>query len=132
MGQFVELNHVLANGGFVEVGRIARPIIFVAQSPDDDRWMIEMLIDHVFQHSTSLLLVDLSPNAATAPRNLLPNQNAQSITCVEHNPRLLIMSQADEVDAHLFHHFHFGNDCFFGHGRGNASMIFVTVRPTQE
>ncbi len=60
-----------------------------------------MLVDHVPEHVAALLLVAFAGHAATAPGNLLPDQQPQLIAQIEHQRRLLIMAQAHKICAHF-------------------------------
>ena len=92
-----------------------------------------MLGYHIRQHTFRLSAISFIPHTTTAPGNFFPNQNAQFITKIQNDFRLLIMPQTDEIHTHLFHHFHFLYHLFLSHGSSYSCMILVPVcSPQQE
>ena len=51
---------------------------------------------------------------------------------MEHEFRLLVMSQADEVGPHLLDLVQFATCLFIGHGSPHAGMVVVTVGAVQQ
>src|SRR5690606_17157527 len=70
--------------------------------------------------------------SAAAPRYLFPHQYAQAIACLEDDARLLVMSESDEIDAHLLHHVHFLPDHVFGHCRTDAGVVFMAMGTAEQ
>ena len=91
-----------------------------------------MLSNHIRQHPFSLPAIVLITDSATTPGNFLPDQNAQFITEIQNDFRLLIMSQTNEIHSHLLHHLHFLYHLLLSHGSGHACMIFMPVRTSQQ
>src|SRR5690606_31603922 len=83
-------------------------------------------------HPPGLLFIPLAPQSPAAPRNFFPNEDTKAVTRFKYNARLLIMSQPDEINAHLFHHPHFPPDHVFRHGRSHTRMVLVPMRPPQQ
>src|SRR6185312_5949897 len=55
----VESRHKRADRLLIFGRKLSRPIIFIAESPEDDCRTVVMLIDHVAQHAMRLLLPHL-------------------------------------------------------------------------
>ncbi|MNC20893.1 hypothetical protein D3C75_688600 [compost metagenome] len=74
VGQLMQLLHKAADGFLIEVVVVPFPVIFIAQSPDNDGRVVVMLVDHGPEHVPALRLVRLIAQPAAAPGNLLPYQ----------------------------------------------------------
>ena len=68
--------------------------------------MIRVLVDHVAQHASSLLLIALTAKSAAAPGDLFPRQQTQFVTHIEYDARLLMMAQANEVGPKILNQPH--------------------------
>ena len=77
VGHCVEFTHEGADGVLLKLGEVAGPVVFIAQSPEDDAGMMAVLVDHGSQHVAGLLAVALSAESATAPGNLFPHEQSQ-------------------------------------------------------
>src|SRR5690349_24865352 len=102
MRERVELDHERADLVLVKLFKITGPVVLVAETPNDHRRMIAMLIDEIAQHAARLFLVAFAAEAAATPRNLLPHEQAQLVAHFEHRARLLVMAEPDEVSAEIF------------------------------
>ena len=101
MGQLVQLAHEGADRLLVEHLEVAGPVVLVAQAPQDDRGVVAVLVDHRASMSRACWLVALAAEAAAAPGDLLPDQQAQLVAQVQRQARLLVVAEPDEVGAHL-------------------------------
>src|SRR6185295_14800837 len=86
-----------------------------------------MLIDQVAQHAARLFLVALATEPATTPRNLFPYEQPELVAQIENRARLLKVSETDEVCAEIFDQLHLFAHELFGHRRGDAGVIFMTL-----
>ncbi|MNR00069.1 hypothetical protein D3C85_1158290 [compost metagenome] len=59
-----------------------------------------MLLDHRGKHVDALLAILWSTQSAAAPWNFFPDKNPKLIAEIEHDTRLLIMTEADEIRPH--------------------------------
>ena len=91
-----------------------------------------MLVDHGAQHVLRLLAVAFAPEAAAAPGNLLPNQDAKLITELEDAARLLVVAEPDEIHAHVLHQADFLFHQVVGHRRAEARVILMPVCAAEE
>ena len=89
--------------------------------------MVVVLRDHVAQGAAAHLLEDVVADAAAAPGNLFPHEQAEPVAELEHAARLLVVREADEVCAHVFDELHLLIEQVVGHGRSVAGVIFVAV-----
>lgn len=128
MRLIVQLLHESVDLLLAEVGDVTRPVILVAQAPNNHRGMVVVLVDHIAQHASGLLLVSLSSQPAAAPRYFLPDQQAQLVTGFEHGARLLIVSESDEVRPHLLDQLHLLASELFGHRRAEQGVVLVAMR----
>ena len=110
----------------------AGPVVFVAQAPHDHTGVIEVLVDHVGEHEARLVLPFFVAYAGAAPRRFFPNQNAKLVAEIEHQFRLLIMAEADEVRAHRLDQLHLGADERVRLGGREAGMVHVALRAAQQ
>ena len=94
--------------------------------------MMTMLGDHIFEHPMSLLLILFSPYSTTTPGNLFPHEDAERVAEVEYEVALLVMSQTDEVGAHVLDLLHLLSDLLIGHSGTHSSMVFMAMRALQE
>src|SRR5262249_34446624 len=124
----VQLSHEGADLVLVEFGEVARPVILVAQTPNDHGRMVVVLVDHVAEHSPSLFLVVLASQTTAAPGNLFPDEQAELVAAVEHSAGLLIVAQPDEVRAHLLDQLHLGANQLFAHRRTEQGVVLVAMR----
>ena len=91
-----------------------------------------MLPDHVLQHAMGLRLIGIAAHAPSAPGNLFPHQQPQRVAELQHEVRLLIVSEADEVGTHLLDLLHLAAYLLVGHRGTHASMVFVSMRSLQQ
>ena len=91
----------------VDARVLGGPVVFVAEAPEKDRWggcsagrscCGACAAAHFFE--------DVVADAAAAPRNLFPDEDAESVAEIEHAARLLVVGEADEVCAHLLDELH--------------------------
>ena len=69
--------HKSTDSPFIELTEIVGPIVFVAQSPDNNGRVIMMLIDHISQHTAGLFLIYRTSQASAAPGNFFPDKDTQ-------------------------------------------------------
>ena len=127
-----QLRHECTNRILIHRRILGRPIIFVAETPQNDARMIAMLIDHRRQLVLRHLLPRSVADAAAAPRQLLPHQQPKLIAQLEHQPRLLIVREPDEVRAHLLNHLHLFARHIIRNRRRIPSMVFMPMRSAQQ
>ena len=132
MRQRVQLGHETSNGVGVKGGEVARPVVFISQAPQDDRWMIVMLVNEVAQHVPALLPVPFAPQTAPAPGNFLPDQQAQLVAQIQHQRCLLVVSQPHEIRPHVLDLAERLAHDLVRHGRRDAGMVLVIVGAAQE
>ncbi len=114
-------------------GRIfAGPVVLIAQAPHEHTGVVEVLVDHVGEHERASVLPFFVAHAGAAPRRLLPHQQAEFVAEIQHQPRLLIVAEADEVRAHRLHQFHLGANQLVGLRGGKAGMVHVALRAPQQ
>ena len=128
----IQFTHQTAYLALFKFREIVRPIIFITQSPDNDRRMIVVLGDHINQHILRLVAICFITDSTTAPRNLFPHKNSQFVTKIEDDFRLLIMTKAYKIDAHFLHHLHLMDHLLFSHGRSHTCMIFMAMSTSQQ
>ena len=132
VGDAVQLGKQRADLVLVEFLEVTGPVVFVAKSPENDGGVVAVLVDHVAEHAPRLLLVALATHAAAAPRDLFPNQQAQLIALIEHDARLLVMRETDEIRAHLLDHRHLFADKVLRHRGRQAGVILVAVCASEQ
>src|SRR5262249_3002207 len=120
--------HEGAHAFFVEGFEVAGPIVLVAEAPEDHRRVIAVLVDHIAQHAPCLLAIIGAADAATAPWDLLPHDEAEFVAQLEREAGALIMAEADEVAAHLFHELEFLADQVVGESGGESRVVLVALR----
>ena len=93
--QVAHLRHERANRLLIDARIFGRPVIFVAETPQNDR------TDgcNADRSSSSACPSPFcchvrAADAAAAPRHLLPHQQAELIAQLQHQPRLLIVRRA--------------------------------------
>ena len=116
----------------VDLGILGGPVVLVAEAPQQNAGMVVVLRDHVAQGAAAHLFEDVIANAATAPGNLLPHEEAEPVAVLEHAPRLLIVRQPDEICAHVLDEVHLLVEQVVGHRRCVAGVVFVAMRPAQQ
>ncbi len=94
--------------------------------------MVVVLGDHVAEHAASHLFEGVVADSGAAPGDLLPNEDAETVAELEHAARLLVVSKADEVRAHILDELHLLVDEVVGHGGGVACVVFVAVGSAEE
>ena len=91
-------------------------IDFIGDSPGDNRGMIAILRDQFAQLLTRIVgqrgarLELAAPRPGGDQRNFIPHQQAIAVGEIVDRLAMLIMRQADRVDAHLAHDRHVGGD----------------------
>src|ERR1035437_5694765 len=132
MRKVAHLGHEGANRLLIEDRILVWPVVLIAQSPENDGGVIVMLVDHVREHIPDIALERLVPHPGSAPRNLFPNQQAELIAQIEHQPILLVMRQPDEVGAHLADHLHFLAYQVVAHCGSHPCMIGMAMCAAQK
>ncbi len=94
--------------------------------------MVVVLLDHVAQRPAAHLLEDVVADAAAAPGNLLPHEDAESIAELKHATRLLVVGEANEVGSHLFDELHLLLDEVIGHPGRVTGVVFVAMGSAKE
>src|SRR5215472_1140772 len=108
------------------------PVILIPQPPNDDRRMVVVLVDHVAQHSRGLLFPPVISSSGAAPGDLLPHQQPELIALLEHDSRLLVVTETYKVRAHFFDQPHLLPNQVFGHRCPDSRMIFMPLRAFEE
>ena len=132
MGKAVQLNHKRPDGIRVESFKIPGPAIFISQSPKNDGGMIEMLVNHRFKHGAALLLVTIAAKSPTTPWNLLPNKQAQFIAQLQDLRRLLVMTEPDEIRAHVLDLLKCLTNNLIRHGCADPGVVLVILGAAQQ
>ena len=57
VGEVIELFHKIPDLFLIEFREVARPVVLIAQSPDDDGGVVIMLADHVGHHPAGLVFI---------------------------------------------------------------------------
>ncbi len=78
------------------------------------------------------LLEDVVADAAAAPGNLFPDEDAEPVAVLEHAARLLVVGETDEVRAHVLDELHLLVDEVVGHGGCVACVVFVAMGSAEE
>jgi hypothetical protein len=92
-----------------------------------------MLINHIAQHVAALLTKSLAAQSTSAPRDFLPNQEAEFIAKIKHEWSLLVVTQTHKISPHFLHECEGLPDNGIGHSRSHAGVILVIVcAPEQE
>src|SRR5215216_6138202 len=94
--------------------------------------MVAMLIDHIAQHASRLLLVTFTAEAAATPRDLFPHEQTEFVAQVEDRARLLEMSESDKVCAEVLYQPHLFAHEIVCHRRSHAGVILVTLRAANQ
>ncbi len=132
MREHAQLLQIRADGLLVDLRILGRPVVLVAQTPQQNAGMVVVLRDHVAQRAAAHLLEDVVAHAAAAPGNLLPHQDAEPVAVLEHTPRLLVVPQPNEICAHVFDELHLLLEQFIRHRRRIACVVFVAAGPAQQ
>src|ERR1700679_3067432 len=132
MRQVAHLGHKTTDCRFIYAWILTRPVVFVAKSPENDGRMVIVLVDHVSEHVFRILLKRVAPNPGSAPRSLLPDQEAKLIAQVEHQSILLVMAEADKVCPHLADEAHFFANLIVTHCSRNSGVIGMALGAMQE
>ena len=80
MSQVVQLFHESAYLSFVKFREVIRPVIFVTQSPDNNRRMVPVRVNHIRQHPFGLCLIAFATQSAAAPGDFFPYEDTQFVT----------------------------------------------------
>src|SRR5690606_21998911 len=99
MGKIVQFLHERSYFLLVELFKIARPVVFIPQPPDNDRGVIVMLLYHIGQHPSGLRFINLAAQSTAAPRYFFPYQYTQAIARFQDDTRLLVMPKSNEIDT---------------------------------
>ena len=132
MGEVAHLGHEAADGGLIEAGVLVGPVVLVAETPENDRWVVTVLIDHVGEHIFGVLLEGLAADAGAAPGGLLPDHQAELVAEVEDEAVLLVVGEADEVRAHGADEAELFADEVVGHGGGDACVVGMARGAAEE
>src|SRR5690606_16636383 len=65
--QVIQFSHKRSYFLFIELLEVARPIVFIAEPPDDDRRVVMVLFNHMGQHPASLRFIHFASQSAAAP-----------------------------------------------------------------
>ena len=83
--------------GLLIVGVFGGPVVLVAEAPEENAGVVVVLGDHVAEHAARHLFEDVVADAAAAPGDLFPDEDAEPVAEIEHAARLLVVREADEV-----------------------------------
>jgi len=132
MREVSQFSEKVADGLLVDFGILARPVIFVAESPQQDAGMVIVLHNHGTQSAARHLFEGVVADATAAPGNLLPDEDAETVAEFQYPPRLLVVSKTNEVRAHLLDEVHLLLDQVVRHCCGVACVIFMAVRSAEK
>ena len=130
--EVVHLLHEFADGGFVDGGVLVGPVVFIAEAPDEDAGVVVMLLDEIGEGGFGLGLPLRVADAFAAPGGFFPDEDAELVAEVEHEFGLLIVREADEVDAHFFHERELLAEEVFGLSSGEVRVVHVALRAVEE
>ena len=132
VGEAVEFGHEGADRLLVKRGKVAGPVVLVAEAPEDHRRVVPVLVDQRPEHVAALLPVAFAAEPAAAPGDFLPDEQPQLVAEVEDERCLLIVAEADEVGPHLLDLGHRAADHVVGHGCRDSRVVFVVMRAAEE
>src|SRR6202035_1031877 len=132
MGLTVQLFDERDNFLFAVVGKISGLVTLISKTPENDRRMVIVLVDHRVKHGKRLPLVMLASEASAPPRYFLPNQQAEFIAEIKHRAWLLIMAAPDAMRAHLLNQLHLCAYKIIRHARPQARMVFFALCASQQ
>src|ERR1039458_3178230 len=127
MGQVPHLRHERSDCRLIDARIFIGPIVLVAESPENDGWVVVMLVDHVREHVFRILLKGMIADAGAAPWRLFPNHESKLIAQVDHQPVLLVVAEADEVCAHVADQTHLFSYQFVAHCSSDSDMVGVAL-----
>ena len=114
------------------LGILVRPIILVAQPPQNDGRVVVVLVDHVRQHALRILLKGLAADPRATPRNLFPHHQAKFVAQFEHQPVLLVVGEPDKIRAHIADHPHLFTHLVVAHCCGHAGVVGMPLRAPEQ
>ncbi len=94
--------------------------------------MVVVLADHIAERAAAHLFEDLAAYSGAAPLDLFPDEDSEAVAEVEDAARLLVVREADEVDASILDELHLLVDQVVGHGGGISSVVFVAVGSAEQ
>ena len=132
MREVAHFGHEPADGLLIDAGVFAGPVIFIAQAPEDDGRMVDMLVDQVGQHAFGVLLESRVAHPGAAPGSFLPHHQAELVAEIEDEAVLLVVREADEVRSHLANHREFLAHEVIGHRCGSSGVVCMARGAAEE
>src|ERR1700728_5141321 len=82
--QITHPGHKIPDSLLIDAGIFIRPVVLIAESPDNDGGMVIVLVDHMSEHVLRVLLKCFVPDASPTQGNFFPNHETKLIAQLKH------------------------------------------------
>ena len=117
---------ILFRAGLVGVGRAQQRLVHVG--PDHHRGVVEVLTDHLADHSHRIFEEPVALGDGIDHRNFDRGDDAQPVAHLHHHGVLRVVRHAQEVAAHLFDETHVAFVHLVGQRPSAAQVVLVAAR----